>query len=285
MGENGVSARLTRRITGDRGPVLDSWLAALSRRSWALRGILRSGEAASGAGGGSVVTRALLRQRCEHFLTTLADGLQASERPELGTPQFREAVQSLSFTAGWMAGAGVRVADTVALVHSLGEVLEGALSEVQEALVAVVSEAYMAAVEQRAQVRYRDTIEKCQLVCALHERLPGLFLVGDPDRRALDDAIGRLMMLALMREAPVVLVDGSGLLAVEQSLPQAAQILLEYNRETRLQVVLSGVPGALQKTLAEARGQGLSMHEDLAEALNEAAPLCGLSWPLADGPR
>jgi hypothetical protein len=271
--------RLTRKITDDPGSLVQRWLKALSQRSWALRGILQAGAPEGGAGAGSVVTRALLSQRCEHFLETLAQGLRTSERPELGTPQFREAVQSLSFTAGWMAGAGVRVADTVALVHSLQEVLEGALEDMGEALVAVVSEAYMAAVEQQAQVRYRDTIEKCQLVCALSSRLPGLFLVGDPDRRALDDAIGRLMMLALMREAPVVLVDGSGLLAVEQSLPEAIRILLDYNRETDLRVVICGVPAALKRTLVEAHRQGLSMYEEFAEGLHEAAPLCGLSWP------
>ena len=90
--------------------------------------------------------------------------------------------------------------------------------------------------------------------------------------------IGRLMMLALMREAPVVLVDGSGLLSVEQSMPEAVRILLDYNRETRLQVVLCGVPEALQRTLVEARRQGIVMHEELGEALQQAATLCGLSW-------
>ena len=271
--------------------LLERWMDRLATRSWNLRGELTAPaqestpepgphpEAPAARRMSIPITPDLLRQRCQHFLQTLAEAISANGALEMGAPHFREPVQVLSFTAGWMAGGGLPIADAVALVDTLSEVLGPEPALLYQGMMVVVTEAYMAAVEQQAEIRYRDAMEKSQLVCSLSTDLPALFLVGDPDRRAMDEALGRVKMLTVMRQSPVVLVDTSGLIHPDRVLPELMPMMLEYFDDGPDEVVLSGVAPGLRPALVEAERQGISIHEHMPPALAEAAGLCGLEWP------
>jgi hypothetical protein len=262
---------------------LASWLETLVRRSWTLRANHdRSGET-------SHDLLEVVHERCGHFLRTLGQAVAFSPSLELGGAEFREAVQSLSFTAGWMAGAGLAMTDALGLVHSLEEVLAtvrpvddpSVPRRFFEALSVVAAEAYCAALAQKAQARYRDAMEKVQLVSTLHPRLPCLFLVGEPDLQALDDAIGRLMMLAVMCEAKAVVIDATGLFRLDPVLKDVLKLVLDVGREMPAHVVLAGATPQVIRELAadEGASERVTLHEQLPPALEHAASLSGLSWP------
>jgi hypothetical protein len=253
--------------------LLQRWLVAVFKRSWKLRSLVQ--EAGEVERSEPLVH---LRERGRHFLETLAAALRTSEKLEIGSPGYREAVQSLAFTAGWMAGTGLAVTDAVALVFGLREVLDWPQETFYQSLIMVVTEAFAASLVQRERAKYRDAMEKSQVVCDPHSRLPCLFLVGDPDRHALEDAVGRVMMLAVMREAPVVLVDGSALLAPDQVLPVAAPILAEHGEAASVKVVVSGVGPALARELKTNAGRDMEFFEDFKEAMVVAMASCGLGW-------
>jgi hypothetical protein len=260
--------------------LLSEWLERIRLRGWILRG-------PSPAGTPEQVAE-VLRERCRHVLRTLGQAVADASCFEPGSPCFREPVQSLAFTAGWMAGVGLAVTDAIALVHALEDVLVRAAAEAGppiphpffESLALVVSEAYCAAIQQRAQARYRDAMEKVQLVTTPHHRLPCLFLVGDPDLQALDDAIGRLMMLAVMHEAKAVVVDGTGLFQNEQVMGSVLALVLDDSRELPARVVLVGAaPGLGREVDRTGAGERVSLHETLATALEEAASISEIRWP------
>ena len=286
--------KLVQTIQQQQQELLVRWMEALATRSWNLREIFNRPAAAdpaaaqespfpemeaAGRRSGIPLNPELLEQRCRHFLQTLAEAISANGALEMGAPEFREPVQALSFTAGWMAGGGLGIADTVALVNSLADALGPRPARLYQTMMVVVTEAFMAAVEQQAEVRYRDAMKKSQLVCSLSADLPALFLVGDPDRHALDEALGRVKMLTVMRQAPAVLVDCSGLLHPDRVLPELMPMLQDYFDDGPEEVVLSGVAPGLRSSLAEAERLGVSIHEHLPPALAEAASACGLSWP------
>jgi hypothetical protein len=260
--------RLALTIEADR-ELLGRWMDELLVRCWTLRG--RTVE-------GGRAPLELLRDRCAVFLETLVEGLKGASSLEIGTAAFREPVQILSFTAGWMAGDGLAVTDALALVHSLQAVLDGPPLAFFQGLAVVVGEAYAAAMRQKAQARYRDAMEKSQLVCLLHSSLPCLFLVGDPDLQAVDDALGRLMMLAVMREAPAVIVDGSGLFYPDKVLRDICA-LAHRVAELPVQVCVSGASPSLARELNGAPTAHLSVHELTQGALAAAAGRAHLSWP------
>jgi hypothetical protein len=250
----------------EEGALLSRWLELLRRRSWKLR---RTGDAD---------TMAQLRERCAHFLRALAEALEITDGLEVGAPVFREAVQSLSFTAGWMAGATLPVTDAVALVYALEEVLGWRQPRFFQSLMVVVTEAFSASLVQREHAHHRDVMEKSQVVCDIHQRLPALFLVGDPDRQALEDAAGRVMMLAVMRDARVVLVDGSALLAPEVVFPVACPMLVEHAQAASVRVVVGGVSPLLARELRGAAKGTLVFVETFAEAMTAAMEAGNLAW-------
>lgn len=255
---------LTQRLTeGDA--LLARWMDVICRHSWQLRG-------------GKSEKLELLGEHCRRFLDTLAATLHGAVKLEIGTPGFREPVQSLSFTAGWMAGAGLTVTDAVALVHGLEEVLQIGRSSFFQSLIVVVTEAFASSLVQRERARYRDAMEKSQVVCDPHPRLPCLFLVGDPDRQALEDAVGRVMMLAVMRDARVVLVDCCALQAPDKVLPMACTILAEHSQAATIQVVLGGVSPLQQRDLRAIGGGEMQFYESHSDAIGGAMSLAGLAW-------
>ena len=261
------------QIRQDPCRILSHWMEALSSQSLRLGAALSRlelgkdpDESAPEEQRGDRPSSALLLRRCEYFLTVLADSLGTAEKLELGSPLFREPLQVISFTGGWMAGVGLGISDAVGLIHSLQAALGSGPRRLFQGLEVAITEAFTAAMAQQAHVRYRDAMEKVQLVCDLGHGRPCLFLVGEPDQRALDDAIGRLMTLVVMLQAPAAILDGSGLFSAAQVLPGAVQILLDYNKMTRVALVLSGVEAKLGRQL-EDEAEGLSAYEDLSRAL------------------
>jgi hypothetical protein len=283
--------RLAEEIHRQEEELLARWIKALGRRSWTLREKTppQASDASEDAreplqdNGDAVVAEApeavdLVRERCRHFLQSLEEALSSAQKLQTGAPELRESVQILSFTAGWMAGAGLPVTDAVALIYGLQEVLDWEEEEFFQSLMVLVTEAYTVSRVQKEQAHFRDAMEKSQLVCDPHPQLPCLFLVGDPDRQAVDDAVGRVMMLAAMREAPLVVVDGSALMYPEKVLPQAYLILAEHGQAASIRVLLSGVPPALGKEM-EATGPVVpEIFEILADAMKEAISGAELSW-------
>jgi hypothetical protein len=263
--------QLSRLIKSDLDGVVSRWVDGLTRRSWTLH---RRSEA-----GGDLDPLDLIRKRCRQFLVALEKALEEASALEIGAPVFRESVQILAFTAGWMAGSGMRITEAVSLVHGLKEALGGPDPDrFFESLTVIVTESFTASLEQRAQARYRDAMEKSQIVCDLHPQLPVLFLVGDPDRHGVEDAVGRVMMLAAMRQAKAVVVDSSGLIWPETVLREAHQILAEHGEAAGVKVFLSGITPSLGAELPER--SAVSLHERLTGAMKAAVSTFGLSWSL-----
>ena len=245
-------------------------MAALDARSWRVR--QASGPAAlpNPAGATALEQRpaevlALLEQRCDHLLRTLERGLAQLERVSPGSAEMREPIQLLSFTAGWMAGVGFDVSDALALIQGLRAALGERLdTRLMEALEVVACEAHQAAVGQIWQALYRDAMSKAQVVCSLGPELPCLFLVGEPDRQALDDAVGRLMTLAVMQGASRILVDCATLASPERIMPDVVEILLGYLEEVAVEAVISAVPEELEEPRRLLRAAGVTLQPEIS---------------------
>ncbi|PIE18522.1 MAG: hypothetical protein CSA65_04350 [Proteobacteria bacterium] len=245
--------RLRERL-GDGGEdVIDRWLDATRARCWQLR-VSKHGDQ--------------LRQRCQACLRSLTQALHEAESVALGDPIFREPIQHVSFLAGWMAGVDLPVSAAVGLCQGLRD-LTGEAGSFYDWLVVVVAEAYAAGVEQAADARHRQLIQKSQVVCILRDRVVGLFLVGDPDREALDDAIGRLMMLAVMRDASTIVLDAAGLADVEERMTLAVSHVAEHRQALATRtVLLSGVSEPFAEALAQRVDLPLRGYERLDFALD-----------------
>jgi anti-anti-sigma regulatory factor len=165
------------------------------------------------------------------------------------------------------------------LVYTLKDSLAWENEQFFQALMVVVTEAHSASQIQKAQARHRDAMEKSQFVCNLHWRLPMLVLVGDPDRHALDDAVGRVMMLAVMREARAVVVDVSALIHPEVAGREALNILTDHSNSARVEVHLCGISPILQRELQSKPTDRIFLYDELPKALSRAADVNGLRWP------
>ena len=248
---------LRQALGRDREAMLDRWIASLTRRAWQIR--RREREIAQ------------LRERCANFIEALDRTLGQCSELSLGSVEWREPLHQLSFAAGWMAGVQMPVTAAVALGLGLRDALGAGPDALYEELTLVAAEAHNAGVRQQAAATHRDVIEKSQVVCTFRNKLPCLFLVGDPDRQAVDDAVARLMTIAVIREAPTMIVDASGLLQPEVTLVQALGILADHRCEPPPQVLLSSVTKLLAERLTEVeRPNGLRFFEQLADAVVHA---------------
>ncbi len=218
----------------------------------------------------------LLQERCAVFLELLFEGLKWNPRLEPGSTELREAIQSLSFLVGWLAGQHVPISEALLLVSALKKALTLEQETFYESLLVVVSESYLAAERQKATIRFQDVMEKCQLVCDLHFGVPLLFLVGEPDKQATNEALGRLMMLATIQDAKVVVVDCSHLLHPEDILFKSLASLKEHCEEMVLHCMLSGIYEEMRGQLQKDLPWYMETHETLRGAMEKAAELIGL---------
>jgi hypothetical protein len=249
---------------------LTDWMKELRCRSWSLR---RPPTSASG------LSLTLLRERCRLFLGALIEALRLAPAQEIGAPEFREPVQILSVLASWIACSGGTFTDAVAVIHGLRAVWATLTEEMFQSLVVVMGEAFCATVEQQAQSHFRDAMSRSQVVCAPHPRLPCLFLVGDPDRQVLDDALERLLTLGCMRDAATLLIDVSGLLSPERTVAQLCEQLEAAHLKLPCRLILAGLSPKLMDELTRRRLEQVTCHEDLSTALAEAAGWANLPWP------
>lgn len=230
-------ALLRGRLAEPGEELVSRWLEAASARSWQLRGAERLWPQ--------------LEERTKSFLEALRCSVEYAESLALGSPAFKEPIGLLSFLGGWMAGVGLPAGAAVALCHALQDVIGAGANRFFESLVVVMAEAHAAGISQSAQARHRQVIEKSQVVVMLPGETAALFLVGDPDREALDDAVGRLMMLAFQRGARAVALDASGLIDREV-LPTAVGFLAEHREAlSDCRLLLAAVSSAEAEQLAQ----------------------------------
>jgi len=212
---------------------------------------------------------ALLAGRCTVFVESLAAAYDQSPDFSVGSPEYREPVKLLSFLAGWLAGEGLPISVGLALCHGLRAALPPTAPSFVEALAVVVSESYAAGLRDQAEAKHRQIIRKSQVVCMLRDAIAGLFLVGDPDREALDDAVGRVMMLSLMRDATHVVIDMSALVGGE-TVPQQTLRILDDHREGRTgrRVCIAGIAPQLARGLEDELPPWVEIYEALDQALH-----------------
>ncbi len=267
MEERGDFRTQVQAIFKDPETHLQLWLRAVEKRAWTLH--LDSAT--------SKVSLAELRPSCAKFLVTFSKAILAAPALELGALEFREPIQTLTFMAGWMAGKGATLTDVLGLVHGLNDIMSGPLHLFQ-AIEVAVGEAFTVAIRQKEYDHYTEVTAKSQLVFALHSQLPCAFLVGEPDRWALEDVIGRLLMLALMHGTPVIVVDVSGVVSPEMIIERLLTLLSRENREVTAHAILSGLPPRLIPQVASALPEGVSLQDDLDQALEEAGRTLGIEW-------
>ncbi len=269
--------KLAHELDRRHPEILAEWMAQILERSWNLghaARLARGEEAPVEADGAGQILRqrpaevlALLEERCGQFLRALARGVGTVDHLAVGSPELREPIQILSFASGWMAGVGLGVSDVLVLVHGLEAVIDELPPTFFQSIQLAVCEAHRAAVAQEHQALYRDAMERAQVVCDLGGDTPCLFLVGDPDRQALDSAISRVMTLAVMRGASRLLVDCATLARPERTMPEAMAILLDYAKELPLALAVSGLDEEISSPLALLKESGVTIHADIAGAL------------------
>jgi len=185
-----------RQVVGDGdAEVLERWLDAAAGHCWQLAPPRLFGE---------------LKDRAQPVLVALARGLASADTLEVGGPELREAFQHFSFLSGWMAGAELSISATVALCLGLRDLAGGDIGPLDEALVTTVVEAFAVGLRQSAKAHHRQVVEKSQVVVMLPGATSVLFLVADPDRHALDDAVGRLMMVSFTHAGELYAFNESG---------------------------------------------------------------------------
>ncbi|MCA9670502.1 MAG: hypothetical protein KC503_33125 [Myxococcales bacterium] len=250
-------ASLQQALDGDHEALSWRWVEAIVQRTWQLRG--QKG------------MQSQLRERCANVLESLALIGEGTSSSELGSPVWRESLQRLSFAAGWMAGADLPVSAAAAMCFALRDAVGGQSCRFYEDLALVAVEAYNAGVKQQAAAVHRQIVEKSQVVCLLPDALPCLFLVADPDKQALDDAVGRLMMLAVVRDAGAFIVDCAGLYDPETTLRRALPIFADHRKEPPPHLMLASVTPALASRLeAVEQPTGVRAFEELADAIAAA---------------
>lgn len=222
--------QLRQALAGDRDALAGRWIAETRDRCWQLKTDLNLADE--------------LRDRCEPVLSAFAETLVYSDHLQVGDQAFKEPMKRLSFVAGWMAGVDLPVSASLALCHGLQAALGEPAHPFFQQLEVVTCEAHVAGQREKAQTQHRRIIRKSQLVCMLDEGLAALLLVGDPDTEALQDAIGRLMMLSLMREVGTIVVDVTGVQALEAVLPRTLELLSSHRLgldRNGIRLVLSGL--------------------------------------------
>lgn len=250
-----IVLELLGALDGDFDDLLERWMLETRQHSWHLRSSPHHAD--------------MLKERARMFLVSLMEALQATSNLAIGSPEFREPIKVLSFTAGWLAGIGLPVSAGLALCHALAVVLPVRADEFFRGLVVVVAEAYTAGVREKGQAEHRKVVRRSQVVCMLRRSVAALFLVGDPDSDVRSDAIGRLMMLALMRDATHVLIDGSGLVDPRAELPKTLAMLRAHrDGMPKRSLVITGVSKELAHSLGASAELPVEVFDDVEQALD-----------------
>ena len=254
--------QLKRAIEADEAEFVARWLSCLRRIVWPL--------------GDGADTNEQLKQRCTSILSALRETLDAETIEPLGEPQWRETLQLFGFTAGWMAGEGMPVSMALGLVSALEEVsnaratlVVGRVDLFRQLQLASV-DAYARCAQQQADARLRALVERSQVVCELPRRLPALFLVGEPDRGAIESAVGRLATLSVMTQSPVVVVDSAALSEPEKVLAQVTKLWAQFMPRQRPALLVAGESQSLAAWARAERTEAVRVFPCIAEAISAA---------------
>lgn len=150
--------------------------------------------------------------------TTGADAL-AADALVPGAPALRELEKNTGFAGATMAAAGLSGYDVAAFLLALREALRervaadhGALLQrLFEWLSALALDAFATARVMTANERMRAELERGTPVVLVAPRVPGVLLVGAPDRHTLDVIFDRAVVLVVTQSAPAIIVDATGL--------------------------------------------------------------------------
>ncbi|WP_428262008.1 hypothetical protein [Haliangium sp.] len=160
----------------------------------------------------------LIVSLCETLALALAGDGVTSERPVPGAASLRELEKSVSFIGASQAGSGVSGFDVAASMLALRDVLVDAaptqhelLRELFEWLVVLVLASFADASGVVVRERMSEHLERGTPVVLLAPRIPAVLLVGAPDARMLDSIFGRAAVLVVTQDAPVIIVDATGL--------------------------------------------------------------------------
>jgi hypothetical protein len=245
--------RLRESIANIDQSRIDRWFAAIDRRCWQIARLPED-------------RRTQFYERARIALQTLQVALHDATSISLGAPELREPVQHFSFLAGWMAGQRLPIGAAVGLCQGLQEAFGERPLSFYDDLTLVVCEAYASGQDHTAQAQHRQIVQRSQVVCVLANKVVGLFAVADPDREALEEAIGRLMMLTIMRDAAVIVVDASGLVHAEASCEEIIRVMAGHRDAlANRKLLFSGVSPELGKHLLEIANAGAGLARDLGE--------------------
>jgi hypothetical protein len=237
----------------------------------------------------------LLRSMLDGLALALATGPAAADALVPGLPALRELEKNTGFAGATMAAADLSGFDVAALLLALRDVLTarvGAehaplLQRLFEWLSALALDAFATARVMTARERMRVELEQGTPVVLIAPRVPGVFLVGAPDRHTLDLVFDRAVVLVVTQDAPSIIVDASGL--ANPSAPGVLDGLGRFASHERIagraQILAVGL--ADEHALAWTRllrDAGATMHreERFRDALEIA--LERLGWRLTSDP-
>jgi hypothetical protein len=143
----------------------------------------------------------------------------AAEALVPGAPALRELEKNTGFAGATMAAADLSGFDVAAFMLALRDALSARLGAARgpllqrlfEWLSALALDAFATARVMTARERMRVELEQGTPVVLIAPRVPGVFLVGAPDRHTLDLVFDRAVVLIVTQDAPSVIVDATGL--------------------------------------------------------------------------
>jgi hypothetical protein len=212
-----------------------------------------------------------------------------------GAPALRELEKNTGFAGATLAAAGLSGFDVAAFMLALRDALCGRvdaahaplLQRLFEWLSALALDAFATARVMTARERMRVELEHGTPVVLIAPRVPSVFLVGAPDRNALDVIFDRAVVLVVTQDAPTLIIDATGLASA--SAPEVMDGLGRLASHERIagraQIVAVGL--ADEQALAWARllrdtGVTMRREERFRDALEIA--LGRIGWRLAAQP-
>jgi hypothetical protein len=203
---------------------------------------------------------------------TIAEVLPASGSP--GAPEQRELEKRWAFAGGVLASTGVTAFDVLAFVTSLRDVVGGE-TRLFDWYAALAIEGWTTSRLDALRGRIRDALEKGTPVLLLGRGVPAALLLGEPDRLTVETTLSRLLLLTARTGAPAVVIDGAGLLSVDDPGVRAGVVAFaSHHKLPKLAVVLTGLGGAAPAWRhAFPRGVRTFVEDDLPEGVARAEAL------------
>lgn len=161
----------------------------------------------------------LLGSMLDGLALALGTGPAAAEALVPGAPALRELEKNTGFAGATMAAVELSGFDVAAFMLALRDALCARVSAAHgpllrrlfEWLSALALDAFATARVMTARERMRVELEQGTPVVLIAPRVPGVFLVGAPDRHTLDLVFDRAVVLVVTQDAPTIIIDATGL--------------------------------------------------------------------------